>query len=159
MGKWSHLKQTLPPVPVDAKFQERVDFLKGALAGTPLDRVVAQYDALEDEKEKLKQQLSELNAAIEAHNRLLVTRMEDLGLQSLKLEGGRGSLILLDAPVFKVADLGAFERWVEETQPEIFTVNAQTREGICKARVEAGEPLPPGIEMTNVRTQVSRRAR
>lgn len=156
MGKWSHLKETLPRAPLDAKFQVKVDELKKRLADRSLDKLVETYDLVETERENLEREVELTNVYLTALGALLVDRLEAAGQTLVRFEGN-GTISLLDLPLIEIADPVAFRGWVDQNVPELLQLHWQTRDKLVKDRLEAGSPLPPGTTVKAVMTRISRR--
>lgn len=156
MGKWSHLKGKFPSEEKPQAFREMVDALKPKFAQFALDQLVAAYDALEDVRDAIKAELAKKTAEQEALEAIIIQRLESTGEALVRFEDA-GTISLLDQPQIAVTDPAAFRAWVEANAPELLQIYAQTRDKIAKDRLDANEPLPPGLEVKAVRTTLGRR--
>ena len=139
MGRWSELKKTLPPAPADVAYQARVDAVKAALIEKPLMELASTYDQVRAEKEIAEKAIGEMNVQLEALTQLLVERLEDLGLTSIKLETG-GSFLVTDTPHASVKDKQRCREWFEaHDQRELLNPHPSTLNALIKSRLEAGE--------------------
>jgi hypothetical protein len=103
------------------------------------------YDEVRQEKEALEHAVGELNVQLEALTQLLVERLEDAGLTSIKLETG-GSFLLMDTPYASVKDKQKCREWFEQhDQRELLNVHTSTLNAFIKSRLETGED-PDAIE-------------
>ena len=145
MGRWTELKKTLPPMPADAAYQAKVDEVKGALTDKALMKLASAYDQVRAEKEIAEKAISEMNVQLEALTQLLVERLEDLGLTSIKLETG-GSFLVTDTPYASVKDKQRCREWFEaHDQRELLNPHSSTLNALVKSRLESGED-PDAIE-------------
>lgn len=170
MGKWTHLRGTLPKLPVEikyedgAKYQEKVDAVKAELVGKGLQELAEAYNALCDQEEEIKAALAEINVQFAAIEELLVTQMEDQGLSNFKLASG-GQFILKDEPHTSVKDKAACREWFEKQglkeilAPPWSTLNAMVK-GILEDPIDPAtgqpRPMPEGIDIF-MKTTVQRR--
>lgn len=158
MGKWSHLKQKYPAPKPEASFQQQIDAVRQTFAGKSLTDLVAAYDALQEAKAAHEQELDAINAVIAAHDRAIVGMMEDLGESFVKLDIG-GSIGFNDTPSFAFVDPVRFDAYVDAHMPELKKCSRSDRENLAKAALEAGTPLPPGVELSHVYTRLSRKGK
>jgi hypothetical protein len=139
LGKWTTLKRTLPPVPADAHHQAKVDDVKAALTGKPLMELASAYDQVRAEKDIAEKAISEMNVQLEALTQLLVERLEDLSLTSIKLETG-GSFLVTDTPYASITDKQRCREWFEaHDQRELLNPHHSTLNALIKGRLEAGD--------------------
>lgn len=160
MGKWSELKKKYPAAPVgDPNYQAKVDVVKNVLLGKNDDQVRDRYVEALQSKENLKEQLSLANLEIEACEQVFVSRLEGRGQTNVTFADGL-QLYLLDKPSFKITNSLEFVKWLRDPQNQAeypLSVNPQTMSSRCKARLEAGSPLPPGVELGWVDTTLGKR--
>lgn len=148
MGKWTAFKKVLPAVPVDGAYQAKVDVVKAEFADKPLAELTKAYDEVNGHKAEAEKEIKEMNVQLEALEQLLVSRLEDLGLTSVRVDGG-GSFLLTDEPYASVADRAKCREWFEEKdQRELLAPHPSTLKALIKSRLEAGEdPDVVGREM------------
>lgn len=154
MGKWDHVVKNLPPeLPVDAKFQEKVDVVKRPLIGNPASGLAQKYALLRDEKKELETSVKELNVKIAATEQALWNAFEDEGVSSLKLAEGGGSVRIGREPVASVKDKDALRNWAMTNGHERdLTLPWQKLQAVSKSLIEAGEATPEGVDLA-VRTK------
>jgi hypothetical protein len=146
MGKWSGLKDKFTAFVQDPTYQQKVDLEKKTLA--KLSRVLrcAKYAAFKRLKEAAEDEIEKLNVKLEALSQLLVDDLE--GEAETKITNDTGTFSIKDEPYPSVKDKLAFHAWVRSSgQEEILTVNYMTMSAIVKAKIEAGEEIPPGVDV------------
>lgn len=145
MGKWSKLKDTLVKFVQPDTWQNKIDKVKKEeYAKLGKMELCKEFLRIDTEKEKLKDQLSDLNTREEALNQLMVDFLETEGDSSVR--NIYGTFFIKDDPYCSVTDKTLFNNWVKgEGMEDLFSVNYQTTAGLTKARLEAGQNVPPGI--------------
>src|SRR5207249_6057577 len=110
-----------------------------ALTSKPLMELASAYDQVRAEKEIAEKAISEMNVQLEALTQLLVERLEDLSLTSIKLETG-GSFLVKDMPHATITDRQRCREWFEaHDQRELLNPHPSTLDALVKSRLEAGE--------------------
>ena len=151
MGKWSHLKSSLPAFEnLDSEWIEKVQArscgIKGE-HGADWKLVVSGYEAARGEKDVLETRIKELNIEIKAHELLILDRMDGEGATSIRTTNG-ALYYVIDEPRASVEDRAAIRVWFEEHgMAEVLAPPWQTLNAICKDRLERNEPLPPGVRV------------
>lgn len=156
MGKWTNLKGTVQKFEQEPSYQQEIDEHKQALVGhTKLQLCEELYD--EDlAKKRLEAELHTCNARREALSQLLLERLEADG--DSKFVNAFGTFYVADDPYSKVVDKLSYLAWVREQGLEaLLTVPYQSTNVQVKERLEAGEPLPPGVEVY-IKSAVRRRS-
>jgi hypothetical protein len=145
MGKWSKLKSSLVRFTQPVTWQQQIDkFKHGEYGKLTRQQLCAEYLRVDKEKELAKERISGLNTREEALNQLLLDHLETEGDSSIRNEFG--TFYIKDDPYCSVEDRAAYSSWIrQEGMEELLTVNYQTTSGLVKTRLEAGEPIPPGI--------------
>jgi hypothetical protein len=153
--KWAAFKGTLP-IYQDAEDPERVELLnaiKDSIAGDSIVNIAENFSNLKKEKTKLEDELKAINLQLEARNTVLVERLENEGMQSLKLSSGE-NFYLSDEPYAQMKDKVRFNDWLlENDMDELRTIHWQTLNGLVKERLEVGEQIPEGVDVF-MRTKV-----
>lgn len=162
MGKWTALKKKYPKVidPED-EYQQKVEKLartKLALSDVALKE---EFIRLKRLKENLQDQITTLTLELKAVESVFISRMEARGGEAqIKFEEGI-TLYLIDEPEFRVGEPENFRQWIDGDSANAaefpLTVNANTLKSRLKARMEAGQELPPGTEISWVNTKLGAR--
>lgn len=158
MGKWSHLKKNLVKFEHPPDYQQKVDEVKQQhkLRDRADVDLCELFGHLKDKKDELEDKVKLLNVELEAVQQELIERMEEQGITGIKTVE-HGNFFLKDDPYSSVQDRSQFHEWIRTTGQEgLFTVMYQTANGIAKAHLEAGKPLPPGMAVF-MKTTVQRR--
>ena len=147
-GKYSRFRGKYPLVPPDSKWQTKVNTVKQAeYVGKPPEQLLFLYDQLRLKKDKLTNELSDLNIEIAACEQEWVKIMLERGSESMKLNNGVSGSIKDDL-YFSEENRGAFYDWIRKTnQGALFTVHHGTYNAMCKQLASNGQPIPPGIKM------------
>lgn len=163
MGKWTALKSKYPKAPIDGFYQAKIEAIKDAFEkeGVTLTDLALKdrYVDLRRAKRRLEEGLAQVNAEITACEQLFLDRFESRGETKQTFEDGT-TLYLRDEPSFKVGDPAAFYEWVKNVDHEQeypLTVHPMTLAARLKDRVEAGDSLPPGVEIGFVKTSLGAR--
>ena len=151
MGKWSHLKSSLPAFEnPDSEWMDKVRARSGEIKaehGADWKPVVRGYEASRGEKDALDSRIKELNVEIKAYEILILDRMDGEGASSIRTTDG-ALYYVLDEPRASVEDRAAVRAWFEEHgMAEVLAPPWQTLNAICKDRLERNEPLPPGVRV------------
>lgn len=178
MGKWAALKEKLPSLPVELKYADeggkeyadKVNAIKAQLAArenlNTLEALGGLYDELRAVKDQIEECLSGYVLELEAINQLLIDRMQDQGLSSLKLKVG-GQFIITDKPQVSTEDKSKVREWFKANGlEEMLSVHPSTLgafvSGILEDPIDSAtgepKPIPEGIKVY-MRTSLSRRKR
>lgn len=153
-GKYSHLKGQLTTYSSEPEYQDRVNAererIKGILKENSRPLSAASYaDFLimaKLEKARLEALVKEQSLTIEAMSQELIDRLEGDSITALRLVGGI-ALSIKDDVYCSVFNKVEFHNWIREQHLEdLFTVHYQTMSAMTKQKLQAGEPIPPGIE-------------
>jgi hypothetical protein len=146
-GKWSGLRGTLPPAPLENDYQNRVNVRKTELAHLSQTEKARQYITCRDNKDRLNEEISRLNLDIEALSQMLIPQMEQDGVDMFRLDSGE-SLSIKDEPYSSVDNRPMFLTWIRNQNLEdLLTVNYQTMNSMVKERLTKGLQAPPGIKV------------
>lgn len=154
MGKWSKLAGSLPTLPSEATYSDAVRNQVDALRGQSLSDLTASYNALREEKMRVEAELSEINCRLEAVTRVIDETMDLQDMESVVMHGYRWTRS--PEPYAKVADRQAALAWAKQEMPDALSIHYQILASTTKARLEAGEPPPPGVDVY-LRPKISRR--
>lgn len=155
-GKWSFLKDKLPPADeptpdLAAKLAQHRELF----AGDTLETLSQELTKAREEKDAKSAELSDLNISIMALERLIIEKLESAGIESVTAGGYK--LTPSIEPVFKKVDGGALRVWCVETgQEDLLTVNANTLTSLAKELFLSDGAPPPGVELTGTYTKLSR---
>jgi hypothetical protein len=152
-GKYSHLKNSLTRIQGEPEYQERVsaerERIKKFLVETGEVLTATNFGLIlvkaRQEKDRLEALIKDENLMIAAMDQELVELLESQDWTGVKLGNGI-SLSIKDDVYVKVADKESFHKWVEENDPDLFTVNYQTMSSLVKNKLVDGEEIPPGVE-------------
>lgn len=154
MGKWTKLAGSLPTLPSEATYSDAVRNQVDALRGQSLSDLTASFNALREEKMRVEAELSEINCRLEAVTRVIDETMDLQDMESVVMHGYRWTRS--PEPYAKVADRQATLAWAMQEMPDALSLPYQTLAATTKARLEAGEPPPPGVDVY-LRPKISRR--
>lgn len=107
--------------------------------------------ALKEAKDLAEERLKEAKAAYLHQQNRMAGAMERQGIKQFRGSNGGGCTIS-DVYSTRVTDEAAFRQWVDETHPELLTVNSRTRTSFVRNHyrdkgVAPGDPaFPPGLE-------------
>ena len=109
---------------------------------------------LTDEKKRIEAKLSSVKQALAAQKDRMMNAMEAQGTKQFRSAVGDGSCTVTERYDTALTDAQAFMTWVQETHPELLTVNSQARNKFIRENfrdqgiaVESDE-FPPGIDVT-----------
>lgn len=156
MGKWSEFKGKLDQAPVESSWQGKVDATKPEYQELNVGQLGEKYNEFRIAKERLQEELGEVNTHLEALSQLVIDELERLGLSSVKLADG-SSINMKDEPYSRVKDQHVFLSWIrEQGLDSLLTVNYQTMNAMVKDRLITGDEPPPGIDVF-IKTSITRR--
>jgi hypothetical protein len=151
-----------------ADYAAKVDAVKQSLVAKPalgtLEALGELYNQVREEKEEIEAVLSDVALQLEAINQLVIERMQDQGLSSLKLAAG-GSFIIADKPQVSTEDKSKVREWFKKNGlEEMLSVHPSTLTSFVSGILEdpidptTGNPkaTPDGIKVY-MRTTLSRR--
>jgi hypothetical protein len=146
MGKWSNLKEKLVKFVEEPKYQQRIDAMKPLYQPKGREGMFKELAALKVKKEKVEEQLKDINLRVAAIDQLLVTDLEGANEAAVKTK--LGTFSLKDSPYPKVVDQRKLLEWVHDNKlDEILTVSYQTMAAMCKDRLQKGEDVMDGVEV------------
>lgn len=151
---WSWLKGKYPALPVEPEHTDVIAAAMDTHRSKSIEELAAEANRLEDEKADIEQTLAGVDAELTAVERLMESAFEATGVEKIVIGGYAFAPKV--APASTITDPVSWLAWVNETMPEILSVNANTRHALVARALEAGEEVPPGLEV-NVRTSISRR--
>jgi hypothetical protein len=156
-GKWQFLKGQVPEKTNDEQpgYRERYAKLAALYKDHTLPALAEELTKAREIKDEFMGQLAEANLEVTVRERLIIEKLEALGIDSITAGGYK--LTPSPEPVFSKRDGAALRQWCSETgQEELLTVNAQTLSSLAKqVYLDDGMP-PPGVELTGVYTKLSR---
>lgn len=166
MAKWSHLRGRLDPRPPDnPAYQEKVNQVKAggqgplvvndslpllpAPAPQSLTALAEAYSEARDFQERLEEHLKDVNLRLEALKQLLVERMQNEKISTLRLQNGQRFTEVFE-PVAVVKDPQQLLTWVRQQGLEsLLTLPWQRLNAMVKEALEPGGSglLPDGVEV------------
>lgn len=152
MGKWDEVLLRLTKLPMEhreggLKYQDRVNIEKGKIQEKGTTALARKWKELRAKEDSLEAQAKALRLQLRAYESRLEESFEGEGLKKVELEEG-GSIAYQPEPHTWVKDATAFHEWclAQPDLPEKMNLLWQTTNGIAKEKLEAGQPLPPGLE-------------
>lgn len=149
MGKWTEVARRLEPAADQpGAFQDEVQAYKEKIADRKPATLAREYLDARDAVEALERgQLHALKVRRAAFEQLARDTFQEHELHSLKLDDGRGLRVDPDISV-SVTDRTQLYAWAQEHgyAPK-FGLAHPTVSSIVKERLEAGDELPPGVEV------------
>jgi len=136
----------------DLNYQEKVQAIKQAMCEEPgfllqASALARQYVEARLEKDRIKEDLADVNLRLEAISQLMTDQFEVEGTSSLKLESGHSVSIFLQ-PYASVMDKDAFREWcVSQQLDRQMVLPWQTLNKLTNDMLLAGEPEPPGVKI------------
>jgi hypothetical protein len=156
MGKYTHLRGELQPAPQDQTWQSKIDAKKSKYNDANLGVLGEIYNKKRERKEDLEKELGEINTEIEALTQLTLSKMEDEGLQNVRLTDG-STLYIIDKPYCQVHSQELFLKWIRDTNREdLLSVHYQRMNSLTSELLMEGQPAPPGIKAF-LKTSLGRR--
>jgi hypothetical protein len=157
MGKYSHLRGELEPVPQDPSYQSQVDKAKHQYNGLSVGKLGEAYGKHYLANKQLEAEIHQENLELEALRQMLVDAMTADGLDMVRLGDG-SSLSMKDEPYSSVENRAAFHQWIKESGREhLLTVNYQSMNSLVKDLLLDGQPPPPGLKAF-IKTSLTRRS-
>jgi hypothetical protein len=153
-SKWDWIRKRYPTLTESPEYEDVIAAAKDEYRTLPLNIMAERINALEEAKEIKQRELADLDVGLVALERLMIDGLDREGIEKIKVGGYNFSI--QPAPTSKIVDPQAWMKYITETQPEILTVNAQTRNSMVARALEAGETIPPGLEV-HVRESLSRK--
>jgi len=149
-GKYASIVDRLPKLAdEDVVYQDKVNILKQQIvADGPMSAtsITAMYVAIRDEKERVEDELSEINLRLKAYEQLLVDQFEQEGAYSIKLETGVSVSVQVE-PYAQVKDREVFRIWcIQNGLERSLALPWQTTNSLTKERLLEGEPEPAGVQ-------------
>jgi len=156
MGKWSHLKSTLPPLPdPDPKHAELVEKTKEGLSKKheTIASIVDFYTTVRNKKDEIKITLSAVQIMIDAAENIIKDRYEAQGLTKMTLESGE-TISVSPEPHAIVIDQALMVEWAKEEGLESkLTIPWMTLNSHLKGLLSDGKKEQPGVK-AYIRTKV-----
>lgn len=153
--KWAFLRGRLPLANEDPTYDEVIAALRREYEGQPIVAVVEAWNAAEEFKAALKQNLSELDARIVACERVMLEHLIEDEMESVTLAGV--TLSRKPEPVITTTDKAALRAWAAEHMPDNLALHSSTLAAVVKDALLNGQELPAGVEVTELRETLSRR--
>jgi hypothetical protein len=153
--RWAWLRGKYPALPEEPEHADVVHAAKQVYSGRTLEQLAAALNTLEAIKEIQEKYVSSTNADIKAVEQLMDDAFREQQIEGIKVGGY--AFAPKTEPSVKVTDPAEYRAYIEEHMPELLTVYAATTQAMFLRALEAGEPTPPGLEITGVRTSISRR--
>lgn len=144
-GKWAYLKGQLPTLPADPSYGQALMAQIDTYRELPLAEIAAAYNDLDEELEEREQELKDLKLRREAAERAMDQKMDAAGLESVTAAGYRWTPKIEPYP--QVKDKSALRVWIDEHMRDNLSLPFQTLKATVKAALEAGDELPPGVEV------------
>ena len=155
-SKWQNLRGTLEPFKQEEGWQQQIDLVKKEHVGLSKLELCSELVDEDHEKKRLEEALQACNTRREALNQLILDKLEAEGDE--KITNGMGTFYISDSPYSAVRDKERYLKWIREQGLEaLLSVPYPTTNAQVKARLEAGQPLPPGVDVF-IKSQIRRRA-
>lgn len=160
MGKWDKIikRLGLQRLGEEPRYQEKVNALKEKMIqdmGPDLSatHVAALYLVTRDEKDALKEQLSEVDLRLTTLEQLITERFETEDVTNIRLTSG-ALINVQNEPYAAVEDRDLNRRWAIDSGLErSLMLPWMTLNSHVKELLSLGEPIPPGVKLW-VRTTV-----
>ncbi|HET9942140.1 MAG TPA: hypothetical protein VFR05_02295 [Terriglobia bacterium] len=144
LQKYGHLPRY---VEQESPNQKKINEHKAKYSTLSTSELAQAYTRLRDEKDDIEEELKALNQKLEAATAILIERLEEEELLSLRTHDGYLVSAKFD-PYASVKDKEAFRAWVIDNGYEnLLTLPWQTTNAIAKALLESGEAPPTGVEV------------
>jgi len=144
-SKWAHLKEKLPALPVDPSYEEALVSQMAVYQGMNLAYVAQEYNDLEEELAEREKEIQRMKLQLEAASRVLGQKMEDASLESAVMAGYKWTPKFEPYP--QVKDKAALRAWVDDHMSDNLSLPFMTLKSVVKDALEAGDELPPGVEV------------
>lgn len=154
MGKYDSIiaRLRLARLGEEPKYQEKINVVKNELrenlgANLQASILAGMYEEVRDEKEKIQEQLSDVNLRIAALEQLIDERYEAEDITNVKRSNG-SSINIQREPYAQVVDRDEVRIWAVATGLErSLMLPWQTLNSHVKELLQLGEPLPPGVKL------------
>jgi len=143
MGKWTALRSKLPALPAEATYGDALMTMCESVRGMSLDELTSAYNAFVEEKAAFNEELSRVNLALAAYERVLDETLEQENLESVKANGHTWTRS--PEPYPKVEDAALLRAWAQRTMPDALALHSGTLKSVVKAALENGDVLPDGV--------------
>ncbi len=144
-SKWAHLKDQFPALPMAPAYGDVLTAQMEAFRAMPMAQVAEEYNDLAEELAEREQEVKELKLKLEAAERVLDQQMEATGLDSAVIAGYRWTPKVEPYPL--VTDKSVLRDWVDSHMPDNLALPFQTLRSVVKDALEAGDQLPPGVDV------------
>ncbi len=145
-GKLSHLKSTLERVTEEPSRQEELNKVKVQWRDKSIGEISEEFRRIYDAKEKLKDQLYNVQIELDAMEQLVVDHLTAVQLEQIRTTDGSTTLYIKDDVYCKQVNRAEYLAWIEETgRKDLLSVHPNTMAAMTIERLEKGQPLPPGI--------------
>lgn len=121
-----------------------------------LEAEFAVIAALRSRKKRLEEELERVQGQLSDANQRMADAMALQGTRQFAGVEGQGSCHLATEYRVKVVDPAAFTAWADEHAPELYAINAKTRDGFIRRQyrdrgIAPDSPdFPPGLEVKEV---------
>ena len=151
MGKWDAYVKGLPRADAQLEgvsdYQAKVNAVKDETKDRAPEELVKWWHHWRSEKDKLDEQLKQVNLQLVAVEQLMDTVFEAQGVARVDLTDGRGARREL-SPYPQVRDKALFQEWcVEHGLKNLMHLHPSTATALVKERLEAGLATPDGVEV------------
>lgn len=151
-GKWAAFAGQLPnEPPEDAARQDRVnirksEILRESVVELTASQLARRYAQLRASEEVIEKQLKDVKFELEAITQLLISRYEEEGTSSVRLDDGTAVSVIIE-PKANVVDKEAFRLWcLEQGLERSLQLPWSTTNALTKERLQNGEPEPDGVK-------------
>lgn len=147
MGKWSYLKNKLPPLPdPDPKHADLVEAAKGRLSGRSLNDYLTRYVQLRNLKQENEAARAVLQIEIDAVEDYIKEIFEREDVHKMTLETGE-TISTVPEPHAVTIDPDLMLKWVKEVGLEkSLQLPWQTLNSQLKQLLEHGKDVMPGVK-------------
>jgi len=102
----------------------------------------SEYFQILETKEKLNNKIKELNNQLKEFEKIILNRMDDEGITSVKIDEGTLSMVV---DIYtNIKDKELFFQWIKDTGNTHF-MSLQCNRAAYKEALKLGEPLPDGV--------------
>lgn len=146
MGKYDKIVKTLPGLPEDVKYQEKIDKAKESILTRNASALARTYAKWRVSKKEVEDQLKVINVTITACEQLMKDAFENEDLSSIKLATGE-TVRMQPEPYAQVEDRDVFRQWCLDSQLErSLMLPWMTTNSLLKERLINGQEEMPGVK-------------
>jgi len=152
MGRWDKLKERYEKAPLRAEegYRDRLSETIANHSGKTIAELTAAYREARDTKEEHEEAIKGLNLELEALSQLLIEKLEQQDLTSIKTDEGHTFTVKTE-PYPSVFDRGILEEHIEK-HPELdylYSVHPSSLSALVKDLLDSGRDaeVPAGVKI------------